>query len=130
MENLEVILSLCGTIFGLIITVCTFIVKTVNNAKAKRIAEQAIKISNAVLPFIKEAEKFTAYTGAEKKAYVMTKANQFALVHHIPFSEEQVSEKIEELVTLTRQVNVRTKQKEKAEMAKEIEQIAASKSWL
>ncbi|MDR0850849.1 MAG: hypothetical protein LBN07_05260 [Christensenellaceae bacterium] len=138
MANLEVILSMSGTILGLLITVFTFIAKTVSNSKAKRVAEQAIKIGNAVLPFIKEAKKFTAYTGEEKKAYVMTKASQFALKNDIPFKEDQVSEKVEELVELTRKVNVRMKAKEKAEMAKEIEQVVtnktqeqiAAKSWL
>jgi hypothetical protein len=130
MRNLQVILSLVGTILGLLITVLTFAVKTLKNVKAKRIAEQTIKIGNAVLPFIKEAEKFTAYSGEEKKAYVMTKANQFALTNHIAFDENQVSNKVEELVALTKQVNIKTTASQKAEIKKEIQDISVKKTWL
>jgi len=121
--DLEVILSLLGTIVGLVITACTFIVKTVSNARAKHIAEQAIKIGNAVLPFIKEAEKLTSYTGAEKKEYVMTKANQFAIQHSIPFNAEEVSNKIEELITFTRHVNKKITPKQEAAIKQDIEQV-------
>jgi len=122
MITLEVLLSLCGTILGLVITTCTFIIKTVNNAKAKHIAEQAIKIGNAVLPFIKEAEKLTSYTGIEKKEYVMTKANQFAIQHNIPFNAEEVSDKIEELITLTRHVNKKITPKQEEVIKQDMEQ--------
>lgn len=105
MKDLEIILSLAGTVFGLLLTASTFIAKSVKDVRAKKAAEQAVKIGNAVLPFIREAEKFAAYSGAEKKAYVMTKANQFAIESHMPFDEARVSEKVEELVDLTKQVN-------------------------
>ena len=42
----------------------------------------------------------------EKKEYVMTKANQFALDNGIKFNEEFISNKIEDLLSLTNQVNV------------------------
>ena len=130
MKDLEVILSLAGTIIGLLITVLTFIYKSIKNVKARKVAEQVIKIGNTVLPYIREAEKFTAYSGEEKKAYVMTKANQFALDNKMPFNEEQVSEKVEELVALTKQVNIKSSAKEKAEIAKEIKEVASQKTWL
>jgi len=130
MKEIEIIISLAGTVLGLIITVLTFIVKTVRSSKAKKSAEQAIKIGNAVLPLIREAEKFTAFSGIEKKQYVMTKANQFALVNRIPFIEDLVSKKIEELVTLTKQVNIRSSSREKAEIKKEIQEAVNQKSWL
>ena len=108
MKNLELLLSLIGTILGLSITVVTFIVKSVRSAKVKKGLETAVKIGNAILPFIREAEKFTAFSGEEKKTYVMTKANQFAIQNKIAFDEKQVSDKIEELVALTKQVNAKS----------------------
>jgi len=114
MENLEIILSLIGTTLGLAITVLTFIIRSVRNSKVKKSLEQAVKIGNAVLPFVREAEKFTSFSGAEKKAYVMTKANQFAIQNKILFSEELVSQKVEELVELTKQVNVKSRGESKA----------------
>lgn len=110
MKEIEIIISLAGTLLGVLITLLTFIVKTVKNVKAKMAIEQSIQIGNAILPFIREAEKFTNYTGEEKKAYVMTKANRFALNNSMKFDELQVSDKIEELVTLTREVNTKDSQ--------------------
>lgn len=130
LKDLEIMLSLAGTALGLLITVLTFVVKFIKSAKAKKFAEQTIEIGNAVLPFIKEAEKFTAFSGAEKKAYVMTKANQFALENGINFNETQVSEKIEELVTLTKQVNTKAASKEKTEATQELQTKTANSSWL
>jgi len=125
MENIEIMLSLIGTIIGLVLTVLTFVVKSIRNAKVQKGLKQAIKISNAVLPFIREAEKFASYSGAEKKAYVMIKANQFAITNRIKFDANQVSDKIEELVALTRQVNFKPTAKEKAEIAKDIAAVTA-----
>lgn len=105
MQNIQIILSLAGTSIGLLITMLTFLAKFIKNAKLKKAMEQVVTIGNAVIPYINEAEKFSSYSGAEKKAYVMTKANQFAIEKNIPFNENEVSEKIEELVTLTKQVN-------------------------
>ena len=112
MENLEIILSVAGTALGLLVTAATFLIKFINNAKAKKIAENLIKISNAVAPYVAEAEKFVNYSGAEKKEFVLTKANQFAIEEGIDFNAAEVGKKIEELVALTKSVNKRDKDKE------------------
>ena len=104
MENLEIILSLAGTVLGLVVTALTFIVKSVRNAKAKKLAEQTIKISNELSVYICEAEK-KAFTGTNKKAFVMAKIYKFAEANHFAFDKEQISEKVEELITLTKKVN-------------------------
>lgn len=108
-EQLPELLAIAGTIVGLITTTVTFIAKFFKSAKAKRIAEDIISIGNAVLPYIEQAEKFTSYSGAEKKEFVMTKANQFAIDNGIDFDADAMSEKIEELVALTKQVNAKNK---------------------
>lgn len=111
MENLNYILSLAGTAVGLLITTVTFLAKFVKSAKAKKIAEQIGAIGNAVLPYIEQAETFVNYSGAEKKEYVLTKANQFAIDNKMPFDPSAVADKIEELVKLTKTVNGRDKDK-------------------
>ena len=107
MENLEIILSIAATAIGLLVTTITFLVKFIKNGKLKRAAEHIVKIGNAIVPYIEQAEKFIGYSGEEKKEYVMTKANQFAIEKGIDFDANAVSNKIEELVSLTKQVNVR-----------------------
>lgn len=105
MENLEIILSAAGTALGLLVTTVTFLAKFIKNAKAKKVAENIVDISNALIGYIEEAETFLNYSGEEKKQYVMTKANQFAIESGIKFDAETVSAKIEELVGMTKQVN-------------------------
>ena len=109
MENIELIFSLIGTCIGLIITLATIIGKYVSNKKAKRLAEQTIEICNAILPYIEQAESYIAYSGQEKKEYVMTKANRYAIEKGIAFDESAISEKVEELLELTKTVNAHEK---------------------
>lgn len=105
MENIELILSIATAGIGLLITTVTFIMKFIQSVKAKKNAEDLITVGNALLGFIAEAEEFLSYSGKEKKAYVLTKANQFALANKIPFDAVAVSERIEELIELTQSVN-------------------------
>jgi len=111
LDKIEVILSMSGTILGLAATALTFIVKFMKSAKAKRAAEQFVKIGEAIIPYIKQAEGFTHYSGAEKKEYVLTKANRFAIEKGFGFNSAEVSAKIEELVALSKQINARDKDK-------------------
>lgn len=107
MENLEIILSVAGTALGLLVTTITFFGKFITNSKAKKAAENIVEIADAMLPYIEEAESFVNYSGAEKKQYVMTKANQFAINKGIKFDSQAVNDKIEELVALTKKVNAK-----------------------
>jgi len=107
MENLEIILSIAATAVGLLITAATFLMKFLQSAKARKVAEGVIEIGNAILPYIKAAETFTTFSGVQKKEYVMTLASNYAAEHDIVFDKEQVSAKIEELVALTKTVNKR-----------------------
>ena len=109
MKNLEIILSISGTALGFLITAVTFILKFIKSTRARHLAEQLAAIGKAVLPYIEQAEGFTHYSGAEKKEFVMTKANQFAIERGIAFNAKLVGEKIEELVKLTKKVNARDK---------------------
>ena len=111
MENLELILSLAGTCVGLIIAIATVIVKYVGSTKARKTAERTIEICNAILPYIEQAETYVHYSGEEKKEYVMTKANQYAIENGIVFNKQAVSAKVEELVELTKEVNARDNDK-------------------
>ena len=107
MENLELIMSLAGVCIGLIVTVATLVAKYAKSAKARQAAEQTIEICNAIVPYIEQAEGFLHYSGEEKKEYVMTKANRYAIENNIAFDAEEVSEKVEELIALSKEVNVK-----------------------
>ena len=111
MESIGAILATASTALGLLITTATFLMKFLKNAKARKAAETLIELSNAVLPYVKQAESFVNYSGAEKKEFVITKANQFAIEHGLSFDLSTVSTKIEELVTLSKSINTRDKDK-------------------
>ena len=112
MQNLEIIISLASTALGLIITALTFLIKFIKNAKAKKIVEQTVKLCDAILPYIKKAETFIHYSGEEKKEYVMTKVSQYARENDLKFDEGMISQKIEEIIALTKEVNAKTKNDE------------------
>ena len=127
MENLELILSLAGACVGLIVTVATLIFKYAGSAKARKAAEQTIEICNAILPYIEQAESYVHYSGEEKKEYVMTKANQYAIENGIAFNKQAVSAKVEELVELTKEVNARDSDKTMIEVEKSVDAEKAKK---
>lgn len=115
-EFLKTWLPITSTFIGILITATSFLIPLIKSEKAKKVLKQinksfetALKIAEAVRPYIEEAENFINYTGEEKKAYVMTKANQFAIQNKLPFDEKSVSDEIEKLVKLTKVVNMREK---------------------
>lgn len=105
MENMEYIVSLAGaalSILAALLTIAVKFVKAVNELKAREGKEE---IGKKLPELIEEAEKFEEYSGAEKKAYVMDKIAEYAEEAGIEADLQYVSEKIEELVELSRQVN-------------------------
>ncbi len=106
-ENAHLYLSILAPMLTLFCTTVVFLQKFVKNKKLKRVLEKTEQITREIIPCITEAEKFVNYSGSEKKEYVMTKINQYALENHIKFNQEEISKRIEELVSLTKEVNVK-----------------------
>lgn len=107
-EIIKLVLPLLVPVFSLLGTSILFLKKFVKNKKINKVLEQAEEVTKQIIPYVMEAEKFINYTGEEKKKYVMTKLNQFAITNNIKFEEEETSNKIEELVKLTKQVNIKS----------------------
>lgn len=110
MENLKQIITIASACVGLLATITGFLIPLVKNVKAKNKLSALNKLTNVLQSLIVEAEKFTNFSGEEKKAYVLTKANRYALNNKILFDEQDVSCKVEELVALSKNVNVRETQ--------------------
>lgn len=111
MNNLQQILTLAATCLPLLAGLLTFLLKFVKNAKAKRILEHSIKLTQNLQPLIMQAEQFTHYSGEEKKNYVITRANRFAIENGMSFDENRVSVIIDEILETTKRVNARAKDK-------------------
>lgn len=107
MENLRLIITIASSCLGLIVTITGFLIPLVKNVKAKNKLTALNKLSTALQSFMAEAEAHCNYTGAEKKEYVMTKANRYAIENNIPYDEQAVSDKVEDLVLLSKEVNSR-----------------------
>ena len=105
MENFELIVSLVGTALSLFIACVLFVVKLVRGYIAKKKLKNSYVLLDAVAPLMEIAETFTNFSGTEKKEYVLTKVNQFAIENGITFDEQAVTAKIEELIDLSKNVN-------------------------
>ena len=107
MENIKEIITIASACLGIIATITGFLIPLVKNVKAKNKLTALNKLSTTLQSLVVNAEAFTNFTGAEKKEYVMTKANRYAIENNIPYYESDVSEKIEEMVALSKEVNKR-----------------------
>lgn len=108
MENMELILSLAGTSLSLLAACVTFLVKLIRSVKARVKEKGMTALLEAVAPLVEIAETLVNYSGAEKKAYVLTKVKEYSGENKIEFNIEKVSDKIEQLVELSKKVNKRT----------------------
>lgn len=106
MEKIEQIIIIAANCLGLLATFTGFLIPLVKNVKAKNKLVAINKLTSTLQTLIIEAEEFTNFTGTEKKEYVMTKANRYAIKNKIPFDEQLVSDKVEDLVALSKEVNV------------------------
>lgn len=107
MKVLEFILKNWESILSILVGIVMAIISVILTFKNKRWD----KLKDFIRTCIQDAEKMTHFTGAEKKEYVITKANQFAIEKGIKFDAQKVGELIEELVKLTKKVNQREKDK-------------------
>ena len=105
MENMEYILSLVGTTLSCVAALLTLGVKFIKAIKEMKSLMSREKIAEKLPELITEAEKFIEYSGKEKKAYVLDKISKYAKSAGIEADLQFVSEKIEELIKLSRQVN-------------------------
>ena len=111
METFKLILSIAAGALPFIITPLTYMIKFIKNKNAKKVLNGVLSVTEQLQPLIIRAEKFTHYSGEEKKQYVLTRVRQFAMENNLPFDEIAISREIDELVTTTKRVNAREKDK-------------------
>ena len=107
MDNIEKIITISSTALGFVATVIGLLIPLVKNIKTKNRLSAIKKLTSTLQSLIIDAEAFVNFTGTEKKEYVMTKANRYAIENRIPFYEQDVSEKIEDLIKISKEVNKR-----------------------
>jgi ABC-type transporter Mla subunit MlaD len=107
------VIKITAVAIPFVITATTYIAANSKNKRLKKAAENVNKIAKAAQTYVTDAEQFINFSGTEKKTWVLTKINQYAIQSGIPFDEDQASEIVEEIVTITKKVNQRDKDKKK-----------------
>lgn len=107
MDNLKEIITIVTACLGFIATATGFLIPLVKNVKAKNKLTALNKLSTTLQSYMVDAESHSNFTGEEKKDYVLTKTNRYAIDNDIPYDEQALSAKVEDLVALSKEVNKR-----------------------
>lgn len=105
LNNFELCISVIAAFFCLLTVLIVCITRMVKAVKAKTKLQDDADLLDTVAPIMQIAESFTNYSGAEKKEYVLTRINQLAIENGINFDVKAISDKIEELIKLSKEVN-------------------------
>lgn len=105
MEDIKLYISIIVFVLGLITSIISIIIKYTKNSKTKKSLQNVLYIIEDLIPLIEEAERFTAYSGQEKKEYVISRIIRNLSKNNIEINEEQINEMIEKLVGFSKEVN-------------------------
>lgn len=64
-------------------------------------------LKETTLGLIEDAEKFSSYSGEEKKQFVLTRAKDFIQSHKLKITDNQLSVMIDRFVEMSNNVNVK-----------------------
>lgn len=115
------ILKVLGGALPFIVAAITYIAANAKNKKLKRKAENWAKIAKAAQIYVADAEQFLNFAGTEKKEWVITKINQYAIDKGIEFDVRLASALIEDIVQLSKKVNGREKDQKPIEKKEVLE---------
>lgn len=110
-ETWKIVITLLSTLIPLLGTITTLIIKLTRSEKVKKNAKTLNFWLEQVSKWVKEAEKFVNYSGEEKKSFVESKVSQDCVDNKMKYDKDKVSEIIEKVVMLTKEVNQRAKDK-------------------
>lgn len=110
-ETLKIIVTLVSTLLPLLGTITTLVIKLSRSEKVKKNAKTLNFWLEEVSKWVKEAEKFLNYSGEEKKNFVENKVMQECLDKKMKYDKDKISEIIEKVVMLSKEVNQREKDK-------------------
>ena len=105
MEEIKLIASIVVTILSLIISILFTFFKLCRAKSKYKALENDEDLYSLMLELMKIAEGFIDYNGEEKKEYVLTKLNQFAIDNKLKFNKEELDKKLEDFISLSKNVN-------------------------
>jgi|GEM_PF-5937667 len=106
------------TVGGAILSLIVWLRKRINQLRESKIELKKVKdeqkkssdtvsIRNFYLPLISQVETFLNFSGIEKKEWVMNKARVHAIEKNLWFDDGEHSAKIDEVVGVARDVNIK-----------------------
>jgi len=113
MDLLEQIKEVIVLIISLVATLVVTISQLVKEIKKKKDLISMQTLNEQLENFIKQAEKYVSFSGEEKKEWVKSCLMQYAITNKITYNDEEVNQKIENLVELSKEVNKRERELEK-----------------
>lgn len=90
-----------------LLTLTSIIISIVLAVKKRKI--KFSELLNNLLSWIEEAETHKAWTGAEKKDFVVNRAFQYCYSNHIAYDADKISDQIERQLAFSNSVNVNGK---------------------
>lgn len=99
--------ELCGILAGVLVNALALaynVYRLVRAGGMKKLSDW-MALADAARLFEAEAERFTAYTGAEKLNYVLSRLHTLAAEIGCPFDEERMIARIEADIAFTKEVN-------------------------
>lgn len=109
MEVIELI-KLITSCLLVLFTLITIILKVFKHSSSKKVAASAdnvLKLIEKAKEFIIIAEGIINFKGTDRKEWVMTKLEKFAIDNDIKFLEEEASKIVEDLIDFSKKVNIK-----------------------
>lgn len=105
METIHAIILLLSTVLPLLGTAITFISKFIKSDKGKKTTQDLLTLTSTMEDLMMKAEKFTDYTGEQKKIYVLRCVKNIALSAGREFNEAYAGDLLEKLINFSKGVN-------------------------
>ena len=106
MENYETLLSYISTMLLLLFTTITYIIKFIEKQKEIKKMNDLSMIEAELERLIVEAEKLFD-NGSSKEMFVVDRLRSFAKDYKIKLNSEGMQTRIEKLIKITKEINVR-----------------------
>ena len=111
MATIREIVIIIGAVVGVMGTAIPLVINLIRKTKAWVRERDWNRVMGELPRLIIEAERFLNYTGDEKKEYVKSRLAVFAVGNRIVFDEAKFDASIDNVVRLTKMVNMREKDK-------------------
>ena len=125
-NNIGLIVSVALAICGAVVTVIGLIYK---NSACGKVVTWLGKVLKSLPDFIRTAEKISD-NAEEKKAYVMQQTELHCKAEGLALTEKQraeISEQVDDMVKLSKDININSKTKTTSEEVEEVEDVPAIK---